>query len=149
MFPDHAEDVRWHQRLNNLERAYHLLQEGCNGYNNGEYENNLIAKEGLIQRFEYTAELLKNTMLDFLKSREIELPEVTPKQIFLAFAKTGLHTDVEVLHKLWRDRNMTNHRYDADFVDELVPKIAENHVQVIRELVIQFIWIRKLDGAES
>lgn len=61
-------DIRWRQRFNNFERAYHRFNEALLLPKLSELEKN-----GLIQRFEFTIELLWNTIKDYLQEEGLIL----------------------------------------------------------------------------
>ena len=56
-------EIRWHQRLENFQKAFLQLQEFA-----AKPELNKFEKQGLIQCFEYTFELAWKTLKDYLES---------------------------------------------------------------------------------
>lgn len=57
-------DIRWKQRFQNFDRAFVLLREAMK---NGPSGLNLLEKEGVTQRFEYSFELVWKTLKDYLE----------------------------------------------------------------------------------
>ena len=61
-------DIRWHQRLDNYNKAYNKLciaAEKLQNITNQDEDTIELMREGLIQRFEYTHELAWNLMKDY------------------------------------------------------------------------------------
>lgn len=55
------QDVHWQQRFNNFQRAFLLLREAMDNDLDGLSQ---LEKEGIIQRFEYTFELVWKVIKD-------------------------------------------------------------------------------------
>jgi nucleotidyltransferase substrate binding protein (TIGR01987 family) len=64
---DEKKDIRWKQRFVNFEKAFLQLQDAIERFD----QLDDLAKEGLIQRFEYTFELAWKTLKDYLESEGI------------------------------------------------------------------------------
>jgi nucleotidyltransferase substrate binding protein (TIGR01987 family) len=72
------EDIRWHQRFSNFQRAYLLLREAI--------ELDLeklsqLEKEGIIQRFEYTFEVAWHLLKDRMEYDGLRIDKVSPKAV--------------------------------------------------------------------
>jgi len=59
------EDIRWHQRFQNFQKAFALLEEAVElSLTKG---LNKLEEQGLIQRFEFTHELAWNVLKDYFE----------------------------------------------------------------------------------
>lgn len=104
-------DLRWLQRLQNLNKAYARLEKACA---QGEY--NELELAGLIQTYEFTFELSWKTLKDLLtyQGYTVNSPRDTIK---LAFTE-GLLTDAEEWLKAMETRNLFAHTYDEELSTE-------------------------------
>ena len=73
------EKPRWHDRFDNFKRAYILLQEICDRYNQEDLEQ--IAKEGMIQRFEFCMELSWKTIKDYMEYHNFVFSTIVPSVV--------------------------------------------------------------------
>ena len=73
-------EIRWKQRYSNFNKAFSQLQNAVNRID----ELDDLAKEGLVQRFEYTFELAWKTLKDYLESKgeEVKFARDVIKQSF-------------------------------------------------------------------
>lgn len=132
-----TEDIRWHQRFSNFNKAFLKLEEAVNKIKN-EYkideDGNIneddflddIIKEGLIQRFEYTHELAWNVMKDFLGAsgnNNIYGSKDATKEAFAA----GLIEDGEVWMDMINSRNKTLHTYNEETADDIFLKVIRQY----------------------
>lgn len=76
---DELKLVRWHQRYQNLKRAFQQLQEGVSIQ-----APSKIEIQGIIQSFEFTFELAWKTLKDYLESQGViaTFPREVIKQAF-------------------------------------------------------------------
>lgn len=104
-------DLRWLQRLQNLNKAYARLEKACA---QGEY--NELELAGLIQTYEFTFELSWKTLKDLLtyQGYTVNSPRDTIK---LAFTE-GLLTDAEEWLNAMETRNLFAHTYDEELSTE-------------------------------
>ncbi len=101
-------DIRWKQRFVNFEKAFLQLKDAIERFD----QLDDLAKEGLVQRFEYTFELAWKTLKDYLESEGII--NQFPREVL----KQGFHVNVLNNGELWIDmlekRNLLTHTYDQD-----------------------------------
>lgn len=106
-----------------LEKAYKKLQQALN-----ELPNEYI-QDSVIQRFEFTFELLWKTLKLYL---DIEgLQEQTPRQVLKRSFEIGLIEDIDLFLDMMDIRNLTSHTYNEDLAWEVYDFIKNNSV---------FIW---------
>ena len=121
-------DIRWKQRFINFEKAFLQLKNAINRLD--ELDN--LAKEGLIQRFEYTFELAWKTLKDYLEFEGIvtQYPRETLKQ--------GFHVEVLNNGEIWIDmlekRNLLAHTYDQSNFELALKHIQESYFPEIIKL---------------
>jgi nucleotidyltransferase substrate binding protein (TIGR01987 family) len=105
---DKKKDIRWKQRYENFEKAFLQLKDAIERFD----QLDDLAKEGLVQRFEYTFELAWKTLKDYLESEGII--NQFPREVL----KQGFHVNVLNNGELWIDmlekRNLLTHTYDQD-----------------------------------
>jgi nucleotidyltransferase substrate binding protein (TIGR01987 family) len=122
------QDVRWKQRFRNFQKSLLYLQEAL------QIENpDVIQRAGIIQFFEMTFELARNTLKDYLQAQgfnEIKSPRSAIKKGF----EIDLITDGEGWLKLLEDRNLTAHAYDEVMAKEIEKLIRKKYFPLIKEL---------------
>lgn len=131
-------DIRWEQRFNNFEKAFHKLDEAVTRIKEeyGEDSKSVdedsffigfdIIKEGLIQRFEYTHELAWNVMKDFLEEVG-ELKMYGSKDATKEAFSAELIDDGEIWMEMIKSRNKTTHTYNQETADEIFQKIMYSY----------------------
>ncbi len=121
-------EIRWKQRFKNFDRAYKQLSDAIMDFEN----LNLLEKEGLIQRFEYTFELAWKTIKDYLESKEVIAK--FPRDVI----KAAFHYEVILDGELWMDmlekRNLLAHTYDENHFNFALKKITEEYYDAISQV---------------
>jgi nucleotidyltransferase substrate binding protein (TIGR01987 family) len=99
------------QNLNSLEKAIlsleDILKQSVNPY----------IRDGVIQRFEYTFELVWKSLQRRLK--DSGLTTGSPKDVFRAAFQSNLIENVEVWFEFLKSRNLTVHTYNEDVAEEV------------------------------
>lgn len=93
-----------------------------------------LHKDGVIQRFEFTAELLWKTLKIILEYNSIDAsggPKMVIKQAF----KFGYIQDDEIILDIIEDRNLSSHIYDEKTSDEIFKRISEVYLKKISEII--------------
>jgi nucleotidyltransferase substrate binding protein (TIGR01987 family) len=132
------QDIRWHQRLNNynkallkLENAVTKIKDEYTIDENGSIDEDEflddIIKEGLIQRFEYTHELAWNVMKDFLQNSGNSNIFGSKDATREAFS-SGLISDGDVWMDMIKSRNKTSHTYNEETADNIFMKIIYQYI---------------------
>lgn len=111
----------------NLEKAFIKLRDGA------ETAKDELDKDGVIQRFEFTFELLWKTLKIFLRDRGIEVK--TPKDSMTEAFKVGWIQDEEIFLDMLEDRNKTSHIYDRETLEVIFERIKSKYTQVIKEML--------------
>ncbi len=127
-----TEKQRWKYRFDNFKRAYILLQEAADL----SYENKLdqLGKEGMIQRFEYTAELAWKTIKDYLESQNIVFKMLTPRAVVKEAIAAKFIARGEEWMSLIDARNKMSHTYDFKKFEAVIEQIKENYLACFDEL---------------
>ena len=102
-----SEDIRWHQRFENLEKALHRFREALKG--TAHEPSNHPYQIALIGTFQFTFELCWKTMKDYLvyNGIQVSLPRDVIKQAF----HHQLIKDGQVWIDMLEDRNLMAHVY--------------------------------------
>ena len=129
------EKPRWKYRFDNYERAFLLLREALDE----ERELSQLEQEGVIQRFEYTMELVWNVMKDYLESENLVLPQVTPRAVIRAAFASRLISDGETWMEALDDRNKMSHTYDFKKFKEVIDRIRRRYLTVMGELYAKLL----------
>lgn len=131
-------DIRWHQRLNNYNKALSKLENAVVKINehysinpDGDLSDDDflddIIKEGLIHRFEYTHELAWNVMKDFLENSGNTSIYGSKDATREAFSK-GMITNGDVWMDMIKSRNKTSHTYNEETADDIFMKIIQQYL---------------------
>ena len=114
------QDIRWKQRFANFEKAFLLLKQAVETYDDNA---DAIIKEGIIQRFEFTHELAWRVLKDFLEYEGYQ--NVTGSR-----SATRIAFNVDLLEngQVWMDmiesRNRTVHTYQESILEQEYKKVA-------------------------
>lgn len=130
-------EIRWEQRFSNYKKALAKLEQGIASIQDSFFvdgkldeslmnEGDLILKEGLIQRFEYTHELAWNVMKDFLRAKGNQNIYGSKDATRLAFAN-GLIEDGHIWMAMIESRNKTSHTYNEDVANAIFNNIIQDY----------------------
>jgi nucleotidyltransferase substrate binding protein (TIGR01987 family) len=109
--------------LKNLSNALEKLEEGL------KKTKDQLDKDGVIQRFEFTFELLWKTLKLFLEYQGIEAK--TPRSSFKEAFKIGIIKDEELALDMLEDRNRTSHVYNKKIAGEIFNNIKNKYTSQI------------------
>ena len=124
-----AKDIRWKQRFENFERAFLQLKAAVEKVESLDD----LAKEGLVQRFEYTYELAWKTLKDFLESKGEQ--EKYQRDILKKAFALELINDGEIWLEMLEKRNEMAHTYDHETFIEVVDLIINKYFPELEKLI--------------
>ncbi len=119
---------RWQQRFYNFEKAYQQLTAAMLTFDS----LNILEKEGLIQRFEYTFELAWKTVKDYLEYQQISVS--FPREVIKSAFHYGLIEDGEIWMDMLEKRNLLAHTYDEERFQLAITMIKEHYYAAISTL---------------
>jgi nucleotidyltransferase substrate binding protein (TIGR01987 family) len=123
--------VRWHQRFQNLERAFDQLDRGLDIDNPSDIE-----RQGIIQSFEFSFELAWKTLKDYLESQGVTCQ--FPREVI----KKAFQYHIIVKGEMWLDmlgkKNLLAHTYDESLAMESYRLIKQDFSPELRKLVKWF-----------
>jgi len=124
---ENLKDIRWKQRFENFEKAFHLLERSLEIKNPSEAE-----RGGIIQFYEMTFELAWKVMKDYLEAEGIttKSPRETIKSAFQVEVIENGHHWIDALE----DRNLTTHTYDEETATLVEEKIRSEYFQLLAHL---------------
>lgn len=101
--------------IQKLEEAYLRLSEGA------ENTRDELDKDGVIQRFEFTFELLWKALKIFLEHQGIDTK--TPRDSLKEAFRIDLFENEEIFLDMLEDKNRTSHIYDKQTSEEIFKRI--------------------------
>ncbi|MEO8210480.1 MAG: HI0074 family nucleotidyltransferase substrate-binding subunit [bacterium] len=116
--------------VTNFQNAFTSLKEGIKEAN-GE-----LQKDGVIQRFEFTFELLWKTLKIFLYDEGVECN--SPKNCLKKAFKLELISDEEVFLDMLIDRNSSTHIYSKEESEEIFDRIEKVYVLQFGKVLKEF-----------
>ena len=119
------QDIRWHQRLSNYQKALSQLNNAVD-YSHSTVLNDL-EKQGLIQAFEFTHELAWNVIKDFFYYQGNTEIRGSRDAVREAFA-TGIIKNGDAWMEMIVSRNKTSHTYDESTAEEIVTNIIDIYI---------------------
>lgn len=88
-----------------------------------------LQKDGVIQRFEFSFELLWKTTKIFLNSKGIDVK--TPKDSLKEAFRLGWLSEEKIFLDMLEDRNRTSHIYDRATAEEIFSRIRDMYMAAI------------------
>ena len=127
-----AEKKRWQYRFDNFKRAYFLLQDAVESYR--EEELNQLAKEGMIQRFQYCTELAWKTVKDYLENQNVVLEQITPRAVIKEAVAAKLLSRGEDWMNALDACNKMSHTYEFCKFESVIKQIEATYLNLFGEL---------------
>jgi nucleotidyltransferase substrate binding protein (TIGR01987 family) len=114
--------------IKKLKKAYRKLSTGI------KLTKDELDRDGVIQRFEFTFELLWKALKIYLENQGIIVK--TPRDSFLQAFRVNIISDEKIFLDMLEDRNNTSHIYDEETSKKIFNRIRENYELKIKEIVI-------------
>lgn len=124
-------DIRWKQRFQNYEKALSLLNDALR---NGSEKLSLLEKEGTLQRFEFTFELARKLMKDYLEESGVMIFPLTPKQIIKQAFAAKIISDGQVWIDMLVSLNLMSHTYDFIRFETIAKDVEIRYLTALRQL---------------
>ena len=125
------DDIRWHQRFINFNKAFDQLVRFIE-----KKELNEMEEQGLIKAFEYTFELGWKTLQDLLKEKGYD-NILGPKPVIEQCFQDGYITRGREWLRMHVSRNLTSHTYDQEAAKAIIKEIRESFFGFLNELKIR------------
>ena len=113
--------------LNKLKNANQKLKEGI------VQAKDELDKDGVIQRFEFTFELLWKALKIYLEYQGILVK--TPRDSFVEAFRIDLISDEKIFLDMLEDRNNTTHIYDKETSEKIFNRIKKNYQTEIAKVI--------------
>lgn len=123
---------KFQSKLENYKNALARLHESMEDAK--KYGDNLTFRDGVIQRFEFTAELAWKTVREYLlseKAAEIN----SPKSVMREAYNMNIITDEYGWIGILDDRNATSHIYDEAEATDIYKRISDSHIRLFDNLL--------------
>jgi nucleotidyltransferase substrate binding protein (TIGR01987 family) len=127
------DDVRWKQRLENLQSAFIQLKNAVELSQQRPLSD--LEQQGLIQAFEFNHELAWNVMKDYFKDQGGSELITGSKDATREAFKQGLIEDGESWMEMIISRNQTSHTYNKEVADEIVEKIKGTYFKAFTTFI--------------
>ena len=117
---------RLHEKYEQFAAAVSRLREALEDYRSTPLSS---VRDGVIQRFEFCAELAWKTMREYLLDQgytEINSPKAVIRQAFAY----GMIEDADGWVRLLNDRNLTSHVYDEKTAEEIFGRIESIYLKL-------------------
>lgn len=142
-------DIRWRQRFQNFQNALGRLSEAeaiigaviGAPINNAELQ---LLKEGLLQRFEFTQELVWKVMKDYMEYQGIN-GLMGSRDTFRNALKLGLISDQRWINSI-TDRNITSHAYDETEAGIIYDNVRVVYLLLFKEFETKMMEILNGEG---
>ena len=118
-------------KYDKLNNAVARLEESLTDYE--QYRIDSI-RDGIIQRFEFCAELAWKTLREYLLDQGYAHIN-SPKSVMRQAYEDGIINDDVAWVALMDARNLTSHTYDADTAEEIHQAIKHRYVALLRDLI--------------
>ncbi len=119
---------------NELKYSFDKLNEAVKRLDEGiKKVKDQLDRDGVIQRFEFTFELLWKTLRLFLLDEGINTN--SPKEVLKETFRFGLIKDEKLFLDMLDDRNQTSHIYSEDVSKKIFERIRKKYYTALKKLV--------------
>lgn len=123
---------KFQTKLENYKNALARLHESIE--DSKKFADNLTFRDGVIQRFEFTAELAWKTIREYLLSEKVANIN-SPKSVMREAYHMNVITDEDGWIQILDDRNATSHIYDEQEATGIYKRIAAEHLPLFDKLL--------------
>lgn len=129
--------------LEKFEKAFGQLKDAVEEAQDG----NLLKQDGVIQRFEFTFELLWKTLREHLSflGKNVNNPRDTLKEAF----RQQIITEETAFLAMLEDRNISTHAYDFETTRRIFGHIQSEYIQVMQTLLVELKKRNETHGKSS
>lgn len=113
--------------IKKLKDAYKKLDEGI------KQAKDELDKDGVIQRFEFTFELLWKALKIYLEYQGIIVK--TPRESFMEAFRINIINDEKIFLDMLEDRNNTSHIYDKKTSEKIFNRIKNIYTPEIAKII--------------
>ncbi|BCD67271.1 HI0074 family nucleotidyltransferase substrate-binding subunit [Nitratiruptor sp. YY09-18] len=113
-------------KIKNFEMARERLQEAI------EIAQDELDKDGVLQRFEFTIEMLWKTIKAVLVYQGIEC--FSPRNCIKEAYKAHIIDDDEIILDMLEDRNLSSHIYDQKRSEEIFERIKKLYISYLNNI---------------
>ncbi|MCH8494433.1 MAG: nucleotidyltransferase substrate binding protein [Balneolales bacterium] len=134
-----SSDIRWQQRLANLDKALKQLADDVQTAS--ERELSRLERQGIIQSFEYTHELAWNVMKDYFQyqgNSEIRGSRDATREAF----RYELIEDGKSWMDMIQSRNLTSHTYNEDVATEIAEKTVDVYFNLFQKFYDKMVSLK-------
>ena len=128
-----------HYALRQFKAAFRRLQEGV------QVADSALLQDGVVQRFEFTFELLWKALKVLLEDQGIIA--LTPKDCLQAAFRQGWIEDERVFLQMLEARNKMSHEYDESEARKVFRQIKKRFLKPMRTLLERLDKIRRKKAA--
>lgn len=120
---------RFEERKQDLINATSRLKEAL------KEEENDLAIDGVLHRYEFTFELAWKTLKDYLNYLGVQQNTGSPREVIQESFANKIIEDGEIWIKMMLARNSLSHLYDEETSREIYEEIKEKYIYEIEKLV--------------
>ena len=117
------------ERIDKFQRALNRLKEAV------QRAEDELDRDGVIQRFEFTFELLWKTLKAILTYQGVEC--YSPRDCIKKAFRHGIIDDDEIFLDLLEDRNLSSHVYDEETAKEIFERIKKFYLKTLEGLNLE------------
>lgn len=129
-------DIRWHQRLQNFEKACQVLDRALQALKDQtEPAIREIMMLGVVQAFEVCVELGWKTLKDYLENESVDIPTPSAKSVLRAAAEIHLIQDAQVWIDMVDIRNFLSHQYNEEEFQKAVDLIESTYQDRLQDVL--------------
>lgn len=121
--------------LKSLKKAFARMQEGL------QMADSALSRDGVVQRFEFTFELLWKALKVFLEEKGIIV--TTPKECLQQAFRLGWIQDDLIFVAMLEARNRMSHEYDESEAMKVFKEVRKRFIKPIRALIAHLDAERK------
>lgn len=120
-----------------LKYSFEKFRKALNRLNEGvkKKAKDQLDNDGVIQRFEFTFELMWKTLRLFLLSEGIITN--SPREALKEAFRFGLISDEECFIDMLEDRNQTSHIYSEENSKSILNRIKKSYLPVLKKLSVE------------
>lgn len=119
-------------KAENYHRALGRLEQAVAAYTAAPAD--ALYRDGLIQRFEFTAELAWKSLKEYLSDQGLVFEVVSPRAVLKEAYAAGAITEPQVWNDILAARNITSHVYEEQTAVTVAQQICADFLPVLQAL---------------